>query len=164
MLDSIKRKLKKRAPADSWSANLTFEPVSASAAELPAARTAFPAAGYEAHPASNDVNMRDYYKGLARTAILHGGRYQEFEIPVPWLIMTLSGLEMKPMPAEMMWKYEQQDLAGTPEFDELFASGQGPVSSRIFEINRGPNRTQIGQSGQAIPRRETHLGYTSYWG
>jgi hypothetical protein len=72
-------------------------------------------------PASNDVDMKAYYKGLVKTAISHGGWYQGHLMSIPWLRMTLAGLELRPIPAEAMWEGVQGSaLPEGSDYGDLF--------------------------------------------
>ena len=78
------------------------------------------------HPPSNDVNMREHYKGLVKTAIQHDGWYSGQQITVHWLVMTLAGLEMRPITPEALWEWEEIEgspgFDGVPSYEDLFPS------------------------------------------
>ena len=117
-MESLRRRFKSTAK-DPWATNLRFDPEMIEVSELPAASSVLLTA--RPHPSSNDVDMRDYYMGIIHVALEHGGSYHGQQISIPWLKMTLAGLEMRPVPAEMMWEGEE-DAAATdlPGYEVLF--------------------------------------------
>lgn len=123
MMESIRRRFKSGGK-DLWATDLVLEPEVSEASEMFTDHTSLPHT--KAHSPSNDVDMRDYYKGLILTAIDHGGEYQGHQISIPWLRMTLAGLEMRPMPPEMMWQGEPEEaIADMGRYDTLFPDQTG---------------------------------------
>ena len=80
----------------------------------------------KSHPVSNDVDLREYYRGVMRAAIQHEGRYQEHQMPFHWLVMTLAGLEMRPISLEALWERDGTTSSlifpGVSLYEELFPS------------------------------------------
>lgn len=123
VIDSIRRRLSKPAPKDLWAADLSLEPEAEDVSELPGKSTVL-LTKVQAHPPSNDVDMKEYYRGLIWTAIQHGGVHNGQMISVPWLRMTLAGLENRPIPPEMMWEgMEELSTSSMPGFGRLFPEG-----------------------------------------
>lgn len=126
MMESIRRRLSKTPAKDPWATNLALEPEISEVSELRLDSTVLLAANAHPHPPSNDVDLKGYYKGLILTAIRRGGSYRGQQIPVPWLRMTLAGLEMRPMPPEMMWESVSDDLSSDmPGYERLFPEEPG---------------------------------------
>jgi hypothetical protein len=124
MMESLRRRLSRQTGRDSWATDLSLEPETSEVSELHLDDAAIlSTAKVQSRPGSNDVDLKDYYRGLIYAAIQHGGEYQGQQISVPWLRMTLAGLEMRPMPPEMMWEGEQDLAADMPGYEELFPSG-----------------------------------------
>jgi hypothetical protein len=120
VMDSIRRKFSKSAPKDPWATDLSLEPEAEDVSELPGENTVL-LTKVQPHPLSNDVDMSEYYKGLIWTAINHGGEYNGQQISIPWLRMTLAGLENRPIPPEMMWEgVEDGATPDMPGFGRLF--------------------------------------------
>ena len=110
MMDSIRRRLSKSPAKDPWSTDLALDPEISEVSELRLDSTILLAASsIQSGPQSNDVELRGYYRGLILAAIRQGGNYRGQQISIPWLRMTLAGLEMRPIPPEMMWEGEPED-------------------------------------------------------
>ncbi len=122
-MDSLKRRFSKNGGRDPWATDLSLEPEISEVSELRLDNTALLAATkVHSHPTSNVVDLRDYYRGVILAAIEHGGDYHGQQISIPWLRMTLAGLEMRPIPPEMMWEGEQAAEAELPDYHNLFPS------------------------------------------
>jgi hypothetical protein len=123
MMGSIRRKFTKAESKDPWGTDSELE---SEGAEVEVAADSSVLLSTKAAPStspSNDVDMKGFYKALITTAIQHGGKYQGMEISIPWLRMTLAGLEMRPIPPEMMWEGIHVGIfADLPEYDKLFPS------------------------------------------
>lgn len=118
MMDSLRRRLSKPGARDRWDVDAHLQD-SHEVSELPAENTVLLAKAF--HPVSNDVDAKEYYRNIIRAAIQHGGVYQGQEISIPWLRMTLAGLEMRPIPPEEMWEGVQTvDISEPPAFADLF--------------------------------------------
>ena len=123
MMESLRRRLSRPTGKDPWATDLSLEPEISEVSELRLDNAVLLAATKpQSRPGSNDVDLKDYYRRLIYAAIQHGGEYQGQQISVPWLRMTLAGLEMRPMPPEMMWEGEQELAADMPGYEELFPS------------------------------------------
>jgi hypothetical protein len=123
MMESLRRRFSKSEGGDPWAVGLSLQDESPEASELPSESTVLLAENYA--PTSNDVDMKDYYRGLVRTAIQHGGVYRGQEIPIPWLRMTLAGLEMRPIPPEAMWEgVHVTEDSDNLDLGELFPSAK----------------------------------------
>ena len=123
MMDSLRRRLQKPGARDRWDVDVPFQD-SHEVSELPAENTMLLTKAF--HPVSNDVDAKEYYRNIIRTAIRHGGVYQGQEISIPWLRMTLAGLEMRPMPPEEMWEGVQRvDISESPASADLFSEEKG---------------------------------------
>ena len=119
-MDSLRRRLLKTTMSDTWATDLALEPEISEVSELHLADTVL-LAEVHPHPQSNDVDLKEYYRGVVAAAISQGGNYQGQRISIPWLRMTLAGLEMRPMPPEMMWEEEMEGAnSDLPGYDELF--------------------------------------------
>jgi hypothetical protein len=120
VMDSFRRRFSKSAPKDPWATDLSLEPEAEDVSELPGESTVL-LTKVQPHPTSNDVDMKEYYRGLISAAIKHGGEHNGQRISIPWLRMTLAGLEDRPIPAEMMWEGVQDATApDMPGFGRLF--------------------------------------------
>ena len=128
MITSIRRRFSKPASKDLWAADLVFEPEPSRVSEVASDNSVLLTSKLPTAPPSNDVDLKGYYRGLIRTAIQHGGRHQGQQISIPWLRMTLAGLEMRPIPPEMMWEGEQEGSAPElSDYDRLFPSGSSSL-------------------------------------
>ena len=77
----------------------------------------------------------DYYVNLVKASIAHDGRLGSHTIPIPWLRMTLAGLEGRltrvedmwngPRSGEPGWQTEPSGDLGRPPFDDIFDAGRG---------------------------------------
>ncbi|MDG6990044.1 MAG: hypothetical protein JRM99_01335 [Nitrososphaerota archaeon] len=122
MMDSIRRRLSKSPGGDPWSTDLAFEPEAPEESELQLDRSVLiTTSRARGGPSPNEANLRDYYKGLVLAAIDQGGNFRGQQISIPWLRMTLAGLEMRPIPSELMWEGEPEDFpAEMPGYEKLF--------------------------------------------
>jgi len=129
MIDSLRQRLAKSMAKDPWNADqeLASEPEVEELTELPTKKSVMLAATVSSHAApTNDVDSSDYYMGIVRNAIEHGGRYNGHQIPVPWLRMIEAGLEYRRIDPEMMWEGVEADLGGRakiPAYNDMFPSG-----------------------------------------
>ena len=130
MIDGIRRRFTKSVAKDPWDANLELQPEEAAqalpinAAVLLAARQVPP--GFS----PGDGDSTGYYRNVVKTAIEHGGKYGDHQIPVPWLKMILAGLESRPIDPEMIWYQVGPEnpvypLPEIPPYEALFASERG---------------------------------------
>lgn len=120
MMESLRRRLSRTSERDLWSTELSFEPEATELSELRVDNSVLLAAT-RSLPASNDVDMNDYYRGLVAAAIRSGGTYRGQRIPIPWLRLTLAGLEHKPIPLESMWEgYQEGAATDMPGYEDLF--------------------------------------------
>lgn len=124
MMESLRRRFSRPPEKDPWSTDFTFKPEISEISELRVDNSVLLAAtSPQTRPASNDVDIEDYYRGVIVAAIQRGGQYRGQWIPVPWLRMTLAGLEHRPVPLETTWGLYQEgtttDLSG---YEELFSS------------------------------------------
>jgi hypothetical protein len=131
MIDGLRRRLTESIDGDAWDANQELQPeVEEDTSELPNDKAALPAGTkMTTEPTSNEVNLQDYYRGLIMTAIEQGGSYRGQQMSVPWLRMTLAGLESRPIEPEVIWedaaRSAPDQLAEIPSYDDLF-----PLQSR----------------------------------
>jgi hypothetical protein len=113
---------------DPWNADSELQPEVEEAPDIPTDTALLLAATkMTAESASNDVDMREYYKSLVQTAIQHDGNYQGQQMSVPWLRMILAGFEFRPFAPEKMWQGEEANgprpfLAEIPSYEDLFPS------------------------------------------
>ncbi len=133
MIDGIRRRLEKSAGKDPWDADQEFEPEEVDAPSVLSTDTAVLFAAAQAETVSNDLNPLDYYKNLVRTAIENGGRYAGHQISIPWLRMTLAGLELKRVDPEMLWEgvdggAPDDGLPAIPSYNDLFPSDRDAPS------------------------------------
>ena len=75
-----------------------------------------------------DTDVVQQQVELIRAAIALGGRFGDHEIPMPWLRMTLAGLEGRPIDQEAMWEGiaappRKDPVEESPTYQELFPSG-----------------------------------------
>lgn len=125
MMGSIRRRLS-NVSVDPWALDITLNPGAAETEELPQENTVLLTQKHAS--GSNDTDLKDYYKGLVGTAIAHGGWYQGHRMSIPWLRMTLAGLEMHPVPAEQMWEDVQESSYPIGrEYEALFPSERDPL-------------------------------------
>lgn len=136
MIDGLKRRFAKSNDKDPWDANQELEPEVEGQAEVSTDKAVLIAATQAADvKGSNDVDTLEYYKGLVKTAIGNGGKYNGHEIPIPWLRMILAGLESRQIDPEMMWYgYDETGMAGAllpemPTYNDFFPA-DGDVQSR----------------------------------
>ncbi|MDG6903107.1 MAG: hypothetical protein JRM80_14270 [Nitrososphaerota archaeon] len=122
MIETIRRRLSRTPAEDPWATDLTLKPEITEVSELRFDDADLTGAGHsQPQPSSNDVDLKGYYKGVILTAIEHGGTYQGQQISIPWLRMTLAGLEKRPMPPELMWgEGPEGPAADMPGFEEFF--------------------------------------------
>lgn len=132
MIDGIRRRLGKPVGKDSWSSDQELRPETGLVTELSSDASVLVASTEGVgHYAPADANTPDYYKSLVQTAIENGGRYGGHHISIPWLRMTLAGLEFKRVEPEMMWDgFEPGAVADEhpsrfPSYDAVFPS-EGP--------------------------------------
>lgn len=121
MMESIRRRFTRSPAKDPWATDLDLEPEISEVSELRLDSAAlFAAAKTQPHSTSNAVDLKDYYRGLILAAIQSGGSCHGQQISVPWLRMTLAGLEMRPVPPELMWDGEWEgsstDMPGYESF------------------------------------------------
>ena len=118
---------------DPWDANQELMPEAES--ESPSDGNRFADVDEARQPGSNEITAADYYKILLREAIEHGGRCGDHQMSIPWLRMTLAGLEFKRIDPESMWY--GMDTVPTAEsqrgeataFDDLFPSARQAFAS-----------------------------------
>ncbi|MDG6989350.1 MAG: hypothetical protein JRN21_08545 [Nitrososphaerota archaeon] len=116
MIEGLKKRFGIPDVETDWAVDQEFE--SEETTELPSDSTVLFATGFpKSYPDSNDVDLREYYRGVMRAAIQHEGRYQGQQMPFHWLVMTLAGLEMKPISPEALW--EQSGMASSPIFSDV---------------------------------------------
>jgi hypothetical protein len=125
MIDELRRRLTESIDRDPWDADQELQPENEETSELPTDKAVLPAsAKMTTQPTSNEVNLQDYYRGLIITAIEQGGSYRGQQMSVPWLRMTLAGLESRPIEPEAIWegaaKSAPDQLAEIPSYDDLF--------------------------------------------
>ncbi|MDG6983127.1 MAG: hypothetical protein JRN28_01015 [Nitrososphaerota archaeon] len=122
MIELIRRRLSRAPAEDPWATDLTLKPEISEVSELRFDGSGLAHSGLpRPQPSSNDVDLKGYYKAVILTAIEHGGTYQGQQISVPWLRMTLAGLEKRPMPPELMWgEGPEGSAADMPGFEEFF--------------------------------------------
>ena len=130
MIDGIRRRLKS-IDRDLWDTNQELEPEIDDSQQVLADKSLILEEGEErTHLGSNEVNATEHYRGLLRTAIEHGGRHGNHQISIPWLRMTLAGLELRHIEPEMMWYGIEPGTPGTPAskeipaYDDLFPSAE----------------------------------------
>ena len=128
MMESIRRRFSRPPEKDRWSIDLAFEPEISEVSELRVDNSVLLAANKaQALPGSNDVDIKDYYRGVIASAIHRGGQYRGQQIPVPWLRMTLAGLEHRPVAPVMMWEgYQDSTAIDMPGYEALFPTERIP--------------------------------------
>lgn len=129
MMESIRRRFKVSSQ-DPWTTDLVLEPEGSDVSEVQLDRTVMLTTRANPHTSSNDVDLISFYKSFVLAAIRQGGNHNGQHIAVPWLRMTLAGLEMRPMPPEMMWEGESDGLpAEMPGYQELFPEARPPQTT-----------------------------------
>jgi hypothetical protein len=131
MIDGIRRKLKSIDYEDQWDANVDLQPEVEETKEIPTENAVLLAASRLRGEFSPDANGTDYYTGLIRAAIEHGGRYGGHQISLPWLRMILAGLEWRNIEPETAWDgvdatMLSKPVAQDPRFNDLFPSEGTP--------------------------------------
>ena len=126
MMESILRRFYREGQKDRWATDLALKPDETEVSELPRRSTEMLTTRASGSHASNDLDMRDYYRGLISSAISQGGDCQGQRISIPWLRMTLAGLEMRPIPPEAMWEGTSDEMALMPGYDRLFPTEGTP--------------------------------------
>ncbi len=114
MIGGLRRRLS-RDVGYSWSTDQELKPEVAGGLEIhdggaPLLPAPEPIAGGE----TNDVSMKDYYKGVVATAIERGGSCRGQMMSVNWLRMILAGLESRPYPPDALWEVEQTAVTAGP--------------------------------------------------
>jgi len=131
LIDGIRRRLQSME-RDPWDATQDF-PDAAQPEDSPFEGHRLLASSSESPlRASNEISAAEYYKILVKTAIAHGGRHGDHQIPVPWLRMILAGLEFRHIEPEAAWYgfeagVEEAPLAEIPSYDRLFPSAREPT-------------------------------------
>lgn len=128
MIDGIRRRFGAPPEKDPWDPELEFEPEVEDASELPTdAVVLIEAARATPGFSPGGGDLVDYYKGIVKTAIANGGKYGDHEISVPWLKMTLAGLENRPIEPEMMWFTDSDGRTppGGSSYYDLFPTDRG---------------------------------------
>jgi hypothetical protein len=116
LIEGLKKRFGIPGVETDWAVDQELE--SEGAAELPSDSTVLLATRFpKSHPVSNDVDLREYYRGVMRAAIQHEGRYQGQQMPFHWLVMTLAGLEMRPISLEALW--ERGGMASSSIFSDV---------------------------------------------
>lgn len=132
MIGIIRRKFTESMNADLWNVNRSLQPEPDSTPVFrhpPADATSNFGAGY----GPNDNSAKAFCKTVVETAIAQQGWYGGMRISVPWLRMTLAGLESERFAPEMMWEgVEEQDargrhVPGLPSYDSVFESERALV-------------------------------------
>lgn len=147
MIDIIRRKLTQTDT--SWDVNLEFKPEENVVPEHLDTAT-LPKRPLEEYPLRNPTT-RDYYMGLVRSAIVRGGWYGDVQIPIPWLRMTLAGLESKRFDPEMMWNGVEEDellqpnASEKPSYEKLFPTPK-PVLREYWPKRAGTRTHQSQES------------------
>jgi hypothetical protein len=131
MIDGIRRKLKSIDDEDLWDANVELHPEVEETTELPTDSAVLLAASRLRGEFSPEANQTDYYTGLVRAAIDHGGRYGDHQISLPWLRTILAGLEWRNIEPETAWDgieaiVPSEPVAQGPPFNDLFPSEGAP--------------------------------------
>lgn len=131
MIGSIRRRFAGSTNADLWDVKQWLRPEPDSAPEFREA-SVDPFHGTTGFGPSG-ATMKDYYRRLVETAITQQGWYGGMCISVPWLRMTLAGLDSKAFAPEMMWEdIEEKGLdgaraPGVPSYDAIFESERALV-------------------------------------
>jgi hypothetical protein len=125
MIDGLRRRLTESIDRDNWDANQELQPEREDTSGLPTDKAVLLAGTkVTTEPTSNEVNLQDYYRDLIMTAIEQGGSYRGQQMSVPWLRMTLAGLESRPISPEVIWegaaRSAPDQLAEIPSYDDLF--------------------------------------------
>lgn len=125
MIGTIRRRFSETVNADLWSVNTMLEPEQESGPRLGYDPTT-PQSEGGASFGPGEPKVRDYCRTLVATAIEHNGWYGGMYMSIPWLRMTLAGLESRNFLPEMMWEgVEGQGLGergapGVPSYDAVF--------------------------------------------
>jgi hypothetical protein len=112
---------------DPWDMNQELQPGNGERTELQTDTAVLLAATHVANGiSSSDLNMKDYYRSVVQSAISQGGMFRGQQMSIPWLRMTLAGLEMRSISPEVIWEGEQTNPNGTlpemPLCEDLFPS------------------------------------------
>jgi hypothetical protein len=131
MIDGIRRKLKSIDDEALWDANVDLQSEAEETKELPSDNGVLLAASRLRGEFSPDANRADYYTGLVRAAIEHGGRYGGHQISLPWLRTILAGLERRNIEPETAWDGVDATVLGEPV-------AQGPPFTGLFPSEGTP--------------------------
>lgn len=131
MIGGIRRRFSETMNTDLWDVNQRLQPDQESISRLEYA----PGATHSEAGASfgpDDVSMKDYCRTIIQTAIEHQGWYGGMHMSVPWLRMTLAGLESRDFVPEMMWEGEEERglerrAPGVPSYDAVFEAERALV-------------------------------------
>jgi hypothetical protein len=109
---------------DPWDADQELEPEAEVDFELEGEDTMVVSPTMVPHCSTSSV---EYQANLVRAAIENGGKFQNHEIPLPWLRRILAGLEGREVGPEEVWREDDptspfKPPAGPepPSFQELF--------------------------------------------
>ena len=127
MIDGIRRKLKSSDDENIWDANVELELEVEETKEFTIDSAGLLAATRLRGEFSPDANIADYYTGVVRAAIEHGGRYGDHQISIPWLRTILAGLEWRNIEPEKLWEGVETSGLIAPStqtliYDKLFPS------------------------------------------
>lgn len=132
MIGNIRRKFTGLASVDLWDVNQELQPELDQVPES-GYLAVDPALGVATGYGPAAAGMKDYCLNVVQTAITKQGWYGGMRISVPWLRMTLAGLESRHVPAEMMWEGAQEPgpderrNPGVPSYDSVFESERALV-------------------------------------
>ena len=133
MIEGIRRMVGSAGKSD-WDVNQLIEPETEAdfeSQEMEPTEVHTPSE-LRSEPPESDT---DYYVNLVKASIDQNGKFGKQMIPVPWLRMTLAGLEGRPTRVEDMWTgprseepaWENGPSAGLgrPPFEAIFNAGPG---------------------------------------
>lgn len=132
MIGGIRRRFSETMNTDLWDVNQRLQPDQESTSGVGRA-SVVPRTGTGVSFGPVEASMKDYYKTIVQTAIEHEGWYGGMYMSIPWLRMTLAGLESRAFVPEMMWEgVEEQRLGerrvtGTPSYDAIFEAERALV-------------------------------------
>jgi hypothetical protein len=139
MIDGLKRIV--RSPAgggDPWDADRELEPEAEVDFEIPGENTVLVSQAQAFHRYDpTDSSAVEYQRNLVLAAIEQGGKFNDHQIPIPWLRTILAGLEGRDVEPDEVWKDP-----GTPEPLEPPRGPEPPSFYEFFPVEREAGPTQ----------------------
>ena len=113
MIDDIRRRLRPTSES-SWDVDQEFQPETDVISERVDTALVLKRLQTTTGYSFRDTTMKEHYANLVQSAINAGGRHGDVQISIPWLRMTLAGLESRRFDPEMMWEGAEEDAAPQP--------------------------------------------------